>query len=618
MAEQPNDNYARHDHNHDGVYTPIPTFEEHVADVEIHGGGNQLLDYSAGIRITSDTLQQFVGEPGVTPAEGKYFTAPCDGVLVGVFSPKAFGVICYAVINGIKTAFRSSTSSDYTNNRDSYSIPLSKDDKIWFTGSVIGDDHYFYPYKNQVVYDGDTDSHVYNNMPVGSVCWFKLQEAPDGWVICNGKWYSVDGKYSSDVYTDVCSIETPNLIGRYALGAIDNIGTTVEAGLPNITGTLDGLFTAYPNTGGGDINIENDTTTGAFTRTGAVGNATDIPNYDNYGLGFDASRSNEVYGNSDTVTPPSTRLLPCMKIFNAEETLLMPVPDYSQTIDIMQFPWTAMVSGQIVLSWSIDKGYIVIPCVNGIRICGFADESTAGGYTTTFNVAKDDVVTIEIITSSTGATAAGPEMLSIGGIGTVQGNNQSYILGSYHYVMYARFTPFKNQTITNLAGNVELQLGSHTGVYKAESDGSVTTTDPSKSVTIVKNVNTITMQQTIDGVSVDLTNPATIPSSQSGYVDIGDLRIIYGMTPVISRTGSINQIVRIKLPQPVSALLSVTTTIVVTGGDWNGAQIKEFMGPECTAQVLRVIGNYLYVYVDGHEESINPDVAISYNIFTTK
>jgi hypothetical protein len=126
------------------------------------------------------------------------------------------------------------------------------------------------------------------------------------------------------------------------------------------------------------------------------------------------------------------------------------------------------------------------------------------------------------------------------------------------------------------------------------------------------------MQQTIDGVSVDLTNPATIPSSQSGYVDIGNLRIIYGITPVIPRTGSINQIVRIKLPQPVSALLSVTTTIVVTGGDWNGAQIKEFMGPECTAQVLRVIGNYLYVYVDGHEASINPDVAISYNIFTTK
>jgi hypothetical protein len=612
MAEQPNDNYARHDHNHDGVYTPIPTFEEHVADGEIHGGGNQLLDYSAGIRIAGDTLKQFVGEPGATPEEGKYFTAPCDGVLVGVFAPHEFGVVCYAVINGIKTSFRSSTGSDYTNNRDSYSIPLSKGDKIWFTGSVKGDDHYFYPYKNQVVYDGDTDSYVYNNMPVGSVCWFKLQEAPDGWVICNGKWYSADGKYSSDTYTDVCSIETPNLIGRYALGATTDIGVMVEAGLPNIKGTFiaqtpkDGSSTGYSGAFTPDMNSYshiNDHGSGLYSRN----------------ITFNASASSGVYKDGvTTVTPPSTKLLPCMKIFNAEETLLMPVPDYSQTIDIMQFPWTADVSGQIVLSWSIDKGYIVIPCVNGIRICGFADESTAGGYTTTFNVAKDDVVTIEIITSSNGDTADGPEILSMDGIGTVQGSNQLFILGSYHYVMYARFTPFKNQTISNLAGDVELYFGSHTGVYKAEPSGSVTTTDPSKSVTVVKSTNYIAMQQTIDGVSVDLTDPATAPPSQNGYVDIGALRIIYGITPVIPRAGSINQIVRIKLPKPVSTLLSVTTTIVMTGDNHDGSQVTTTPGPECNAHVLRVIDDYLYVYVDGHEPNINPEIAISYNIFTTK
>lgn len=616
MAEQPNDNYARHDHNHDGVYTPIPTFEEHVADVEIHGGGNQLLDYSAGIRIDSDTLKQFVGEPGVTPEEGKYFTAPCDGVLVGVFSPQEFNVICYAVINGIKTSFRSSTSSTYTNNRDSYSIPLSKGDKIWFTGSVMGDDHYFYPYKNQVVYDGDTDSYVYNNMPVGSVCWFKLQEAPDGWVICNGKWYSADGKYSSDTYTDVCTIETPNLIGRYALGATTDIGDTVEAGLPNITGAV----AKFVDSGEGHM-VEG-ITDGAFYTQKYTEELTwwqgSAPSDNKVTVNFDASRSNAAYGNSDTVTPPSTKLLPCMKIFNAEETMLMSVPDYSQTIDIMQFPWTAMVSGQIVLSWSIDNKYIVMPCVNGVRICGFADASTTGGYTTTFNVAKDDVVTIEIITSSNGDTADGPEILSMDGIGTVQGNKQLFILGSYHYVMYARFTPFKNQTISKLAGDVELYFGSHTGVHKAEPSGSVTTTDPSKSVTVVKSTNYIAMQQTIDGVSVDLTDPVTTPPSQNGYVDIGALRIIYGITPVIPRAGSINQIVRIKLPKPVSTLLSVTTTIVMTGDNHDGSQVTTTPGTECNAHVLRVIDDYLYVYVDGHEPNINPEIAISYNIFTTK
>lgn len=294
------------------------------------------------------------------------------------------------------------------------------------------------------------------------------------------------------------------------------------------------------------------------------------------------------------------------------------IPDYSQTIDIMQFPWTAMVSGQIVLSWSIDNAYLVMPCVNGIRVCGFADHGVSGGYTTTFNVAKDDVVTIEILTDSNGGTANGPEMLSMGGAGTVQGNNKLFIIGSYRYVMYARFTPFKNQTISKLAGDVELYLGSHTGVHKAEATGNVTTTDPSKSVTVVKSNNQPNMQQTIDGVPVDLTDPATTPPSQNGYVDIGALRIIYGITPVIPREGSINQIVRIKLPRSVPTLLSVTTTIVMTGNNYNGSQVTISAGPECTAQVLRVIDNYLYVYVDGHVANINPEIAISYNIFTTK
>ncbi len=292
------------------------------------------------------------------------------------------------------------------------------------------------------------------------------------------------------------------------------------------------------------------------------------------------------------------------------------VPDYGQTIDIMQFPWTAIASGQIVLSWSIDNRYIVMPCVNGIRICGLSDQ-TDGAFTTTFSVAKDDVVTIKIITNTNGDTANGPTMLNMDGMGTLQGNNL-FILGSYQYVMYARFTPFKNQNISNLAGDVELHLGSHTGVHEAEATGTVTTTDPSKSVTIVKSANQMTMQQTIDDVLVDLTDPATTPPSQSGYVDIGALRIIYGITPVIPRKGSINQIVRIKLPQFVPTLLSVTTTIVMTGNDYNGSQVTLTAGPECTAQVLRVIDDYLYVYVDGHVANINPEIAISYNIFITK
>lgn len=78
-------------------------------------------------------------------------------------------------------------------------------------------------------------------------------------------------------------------------------GTTVEAGLPNITGT--GGF--YERLNVGDFNAR---LTGAFyadvndqTHTGC-GASTDN---DNPTLNFDASRSNPIYGRSNTVQPPA-------------------------------------------------------------------------------------------------------------------------------------------------------------------------------------------------------------------------------------------------------------------------------------------------------------------------
>ena len=123
-------------------------------------------------------------------------------------------------------------------------------------------------------------------LPSGTVCWFYLTEVPHGWKLCDG----TNG--------------TPNLIGRYPLGAISNIGQTVEAGLPNIKGTF------CANT----------------TGRGYASNGVAISKYYNTNMKYggndawgivyelDASRCDEIYGNSETVTPPSTKLLPCMKI----------------------------------------------------------------------------------------------------------------------------------------------------------------------------------------------------------------------------------------------------------------------------------------------------------------
>ena len=81
-------------------------------------------------------------------------------------------------------------------------------------------------------------------------------------------------------------------------------GTTIEAGLPNITGTQkagDGTYDCWgqiAGSGTGAFDIIND------VRTKTTG-TTDLSGYGNVGISFDASRSSSIYGNSTTVQPPA-------------------------------------------------------------------------------------------------------------------------------------------------------------------------------------------------------------------------------------------------------------------------------------------------------------------------
>lgn len=94
---------------------------------------------------------------------------------------------------------------------------------------------------------------------------------------------------------------------RVLMGASDThpVGTTVEAGLPNITGNFDsrGNNTAYYGVVGGSR--------GAFSTNKASGNKNGSYNVNSGKIVaddvtfFDASRSSSVYGNSDTVQPPA-------------------------------------------------------------------------------------------------------------------------------------------------------------------------------------------------------------------------------------------------------------------------------------------------------------------------
>ena len=168
-------------------------------------------------------------------------------------------------------------------------------------------------------------------VPSKSIMWFyiKNEEIPDGWVVCDGKWYSKDGRQSSTSRTSVCTIPTPNLIGKYVLSSIKSeVGNVIEQGLPNITGQLD---TISSRTIGSHIGTDDDPITYTPTEdTGAFSSSSDdeqlkteesTPTSSMGNISFDASKSNPVYGKydqnsefKDKVIPPSVKLLPCMKL----------------------------------------------------------------------------------------------------------------------------------------------------------------------------------------------------------------------------------------------------------------------------------------------------------------
>lgn len=98
--------------------------------------------------------------------------------------------------------------------------------------------------------------------------------------------------------------------GRVLMGADNNhaVGTTVEAGLPNITGAMQPRASDNPGNYFGTIRYAD----GAFSISANAGNEStspvSIPVNDTYKadkVSFDASRSSSVYGNSDTVQPPA-------------------------------------------------------------------------------------------------------------------------------------------------------------------------------------------------------------------------------------------------------------------------------------------------------------------------
>ena len=138
----------------------------------------------------------------------------------------------------------------------------------------------------------------------GDLC-YSLRTEKDGWLLCNGQ--AVNRTDYANLFEVIgttfgsgdgsTTFNVPNYSGKFLqMDTSKTIGTNVEAGLPNITGT----FSTYNGAG-------IDTASEAFYLSNAQHiNYAGRAERDTYLCNFDASRSNSIYGNSTTVQPPAS------------------------------------------------------------------------------------------------------------------------------------------------------------------------------------------------------------------------------------------------------------------------------------------------------------------------
>ena len=157
------------------------------------------------------------------------------------------------------------------------------------------------------------DIEAYENpIPTGSVIPFAGIAAPEGFLLCNGQEVSriayarlfnvIKEKFGAG--DGVTTFQVPNLVEKFIEGTESSVGQTLDAGLPNITGNLNGMVT---DSGG--------TFSGAFFFNGKPQiKGWPSADYDEIrNIGFDASSSNNIYGKSNTVQPPAVKMLYIIK-----------------------------------------------------------------------------------------------------------------------------------------------------------------------------------------------------------------------------------------------------------------------------------------------------------------
>ena len=155
-----------------------------------------------------------------------------------------------------------------------------------------------------------------SSVPTGAICYFATTAIPTGWLLCNGSnvsrttyaalFAAIGTKFGTGNGSSTFTL--PNLDERFIEGTTttSDVGKKLEAGLPNITG--EGLWWENGNYSSAAVK-------GCFYVSEESNHlGAGESDWDNAMILMDASRSSSIYGRSDTVQPPSVKLLPCIKI----------------------------------------------------------------------------------------------------------------------------------------------------------------------------------------------------------------------------------------------------------------------------------------------------------------
>ena len=131
-------------------------------------------------------------------------------------------------------------------------------------------------------------------IPVGTVSIWTHESVPEFWLECDGR--AVDAVKYPELRKLMSFL--PDYRDRFLQGKSSKyqVNQSIEAGLPNVTGSFNA-----PVTDG----IQEYTARGAFIKIAAARSNGYWGVGTNYGLGFDASLSNPIYGKSTTVQPPA-------------------------------------------------------------------------------------------------------------------------------------------------------------------------------------------------------------------------------------------------------------------------------------------------------------------------